>query len=107
LALLALALQFVASFGHVHPEDLLASRQSLTVAGAGHAAADGDADQHEDAGPCGVCWAVQLSGNAQIAAPPLLPLTVVFTRAAICLPPPNLVARPDCQAFQSRAPPRA
>ena len=107
LALLALTLQLIASFGHLHHEDLFGSGQRVAVAAAGNPAFDGDADQHEHSGPCGVCWAVQLLGNAQIAAPPLLPLTVVFTRTAICVPPPNPVALPDCQAFQSRAPPSA
>ena len=107
LALLALALQLIASFGHVHTEDLFAGRQSLTVAGAGNAAADGDADQHERDGFCSLCWAVQVLGHAQIAVPPLLPVAVVFTRTAIGVPPPNPVTLPDCQAFQSRAPPGA
>ena len=107
LALLALALQLVASFGHVHSEDILGSHQRPTIAGAGNPAADRDADQHEHDGLCGVCWAVQLLNNAPVAVPPLLPAAVVFTRTSIRVAPPSPVTLPDCQAFQSRAPPSA
>jgi hypothetical protein len=107
LALLALTIQLIASFGHFHYEDLFASGQRVAVAGAGNPASDGDAGQHEHSGLCGVCWAVQVLGNAQIAGPPLLPVAIVFTRTAICVPRPKPVALPDCQAFQSRAPPSA
>jgi hypothetical protein len=104
LTLPALTLPLIASFGHVHTLNLPGS-QSLTIAG--DPAAYGAADQHEHAGFCGVCRAVQPLSNAQIAVPPLLPVADVFTRTAICVLPPNPVALPDCQAFQSRAPPSA
>ena len=108
MALLALTIQLIASFGHFHHEDLFGSGQGVAVAAAaGSPASDRDADQHEHSGLCGVCWAVQVLGNAQIAGPPLLPVAVVSTRTAIFVPPPNPVALPDCQAFQSRAPPSA
>ena len=75
MALLALTIQLVASFGHFHHEDLFGSGQGVAVAaGAGNPASDRDADQHGRGGLCGMCWAVQLLGNAQIAVPPLLPV---------------------------------
>ena len=108
MALLALTIQIIASFGHFHHEDLFGSGQGGAVAaGAGNPASDRDADQHERGGLCGMCWAVQLRGNAQIAVPPLLPVAVVSTRTAIFVPPTKPVALPKCQAFQSRAPPSA
>jgi hypothetical protein len=105
LALLALTIQFIASFGHFHREHFIEGGHSVAVADAGDPAST--ADRHEDDAPCDVCWAVQLLGNAQIVIPPLLPVPVVFTRAATCVPLPNAVTLPDCRAFQSRAPPSA
>jgi hypothetical protein len=111
LALFALALQIVVSFGHMHRDDLglpPLSGAEQTQAAAGVAA--GPAGQHQQPASddyCPICASIALLATAMPALPPVL-----VTPQAIGYVPPPLASlrRPASQvvlAFQARAPPAA
>jgi hypothetical protein len=107
LALAALALQTVVSFGHVHldgvhsayPAAVIAAFKSQTQPLPGPQPDGGDNDY------CAVCAAIYLAANSFVPRPPPLPVRFVsrpiahFDHAAI-----GFVA-PQRTPFQSRAPP--
>jgi hypothetical protein len=110
VALFALLVQSVLSFGHVH------------IGSTGHAPSfsvahshDNDgatvpAHDHDERSPAGFCaiWAtVNLLSASQIAAPPTLPAQTASS--AVPAPIPTFAAPPEHRraAFRSRAPPLA
>jgi hypothetical protein len=112
LALFALAVQIVLSFGHVHLDGVV--RAPVTVASSHGTAVQaspqnrapsptGDADDY-----CAICASIYLASTSFIPVAPQLPLPAVFTRVAHA---PRLavgiVVEPRRGAFQSRAPPLA
>ena len=112
LALLALALQFVLSFGHFHFHAAQAARTDLSHA---HGlAADEATEQHQPAGhhddhpssePCATCTAASMASQMVVATPTALPLPDAI--GSLCLAPEAefaLLASP-WPAFRSRAPP--
>jgi hypothetical protein len=111
LALLALAVQFVVAFGHIHREDIYGpARPAAAIAAtlpdgsqplpANHPTKHGD-------DYCAICAAVSLLGNSFAAAAPTLPLPSAshaieqFDRVVA------IFIAPRRAAFQSRAPPTA
>jgi hypothetical protein len=109
LALFALALQFVVSFGHVHADELTGKPSEIaTIEHAGESqvlAGDADTDRHDD--HCDICATLHALASAQIATPPSLPVAHAFAHIA---PPINkgvAAAEPRRTSFQSRAPPVA
>src|SRR5262249_40080593 len=77
-ALLPLALQFVASFGHVHVEAFAGHAANASLA---QAVAPGDPPGHDDdhAGKvCDICATLTLLSAAQLAAPPALVVPIAF-----------------------------
>jgi hypothetical protein len=116
LALFAMALQFALSFGHIHPEDIYGAQ--ATVAAAVHAASaavakaekprPGDPSSKHSDDYCAICATMSLLGNSFVAAPPLLPVPQVFSRAVEHVDSVAvLVIAPRRAPFQSRAPPTA
>jgi len=115
VALLALALQLVLSFGHIHSKDLLGHSAPTPIADAliGAALSDDDATtssdragHHEDE-YCAIYAIAALIGSAQQAEPPTLPLPLVLASA----PPPvaveSLSLEQRHRLSQARAPPLA
>jgi hypothetical protein len=113
LALFALALQLVMSFGHIHRDDIYGPARASATAPMALPAADQSqslpADQpskHTD-DYCAICATMSLLGSSFVAAPPQLPLPFAFhavehvDRVAVAI-----VAQRRT-AFQSRAPPAA
>ena len=105
LALLALALQFAAAFGHVHRKDVAKFPQTGLVAVAAPSDAPaGPADP--DHLTCDICATLHLLGASALPAPPALALpvasTLVAASAAALAPAPPLTA-----AFDARGPPQA
>ena len=102
LALLALAIQFVLSFGHFHA--IAAQAAPAFQQASQQAPSNQDSDQ-QPADPCAICAVMALANTALAASPPvlLLPQAVelfyLATEAAF--------VRPDrCSlVFQPRAPP--
>lgn len=109
LALFALALQLVVSFGHVHADEL--TGQPLDIASTEHAgeaqaaAGDTDTDHHDD--HCDICATLYALASAQIAAPPLLPLPRAFGPVEQPIRAHATAANSHRAQFQSRAPPAA
>jgi len=109
LALFALALQLVVSFGHVHAEDL--TGKPLSIASTQHTGApqvladDGDTDHHDHY--CDICATLLALASAQIATPPLLPTARTFARVEAPIEARVAAAEPRRASFQSRAPPIA
>jgi uncharacterized iron-regulated membrane protein len=107
LALIALVLQSVLTFGHVHLRGV-AQHASATIAyrTATHAPSQtpaqipGDNDDY-----CAVCASIFLASNAFAPAPPRLLVPVNFQRVEHSFYPAQLAAKPPRLAFRSRAPP--
>ena len=105
LALFALAIQFVLSFGHFHGVAAKAAPLVQPQAGLTQPLSAPDEDQQRPAEPCAICAVMALANTALAASPPvlLLPQAVelfyLATEAAF--------VRPDrCSlVFQPRAPP--
>lgn len=106
LALLALALQFVLSFDHFHPEDFFPVTAAATHSGAAH----GPARQtpvfpsHDD---CAICLDMQMIAASALPPPvvPALPATVAF----VAYVPPALAEPRSAprRLYRSRDPPIA
>ena len=111
LALLALAVQFVLAFGHIHHDDIYgparpASLIAAAVPGGGQPLPGDQPTKHGD-DYCAICATMSLLGNSFVAMAPALPLPVAsqaieqFDRVAA------IFIAPRRAAFQSRAPPAA
>lgn len=108
LALLALAIQFVLSFSHVHLDGLARAQAFPAYATAfgddGRDAPQAPAANHDPF--CAVCASIQLAGSLICADAPVLDLP-----ALSFVKPETLRARPvaatPCSQFNARAPPLA
>ncbi len=106
LGLLALALQLVLSFAHVHHHEAggaaAMAAGSLEPGSAGQSPAhpDDDGDEH-----CTICWAMAVA--AGIVLPALAAWAFVSRRVTAPLPGPAPAAATAClsRLFQARAPP--
>ena len=110
LALIALALQIVLAFGHVHfhgsaQNPHIAITQSAALAQTkSHAPARIPNDED---GYCAICASIFLASTAFAPAPPQLPLPAKFERVEHLFNVAAAVARRQHLAFRSRAPPVA
>jgi hypothetical protein len=109
LALFALAVQLVLSFGHVHLDDLVpASSVAATAVPEAQAPV---APDHDSDGPghdyCGICALIQLAGTAAASLPPPLAVPALFTRVRHERYFTLAYAVASPHAFQARAPPLA
>jgi hypothetical protein len=109
LALIALALQSVLTFGHVHvrgaAQHASAPAAHRTVAHATSqtpAQVPGDNDDY-----CAICASIFLASSAFTPAPPQLLVPADFERVEHSSYPTQLPAEPPPLAFRSRAPPVA
>jgi hypothetical protein len=111
LALFALALQLVVSFGHVHLEGITRTDPAhFTSATAGHASYSPVAPQPGTGGEddyCPICASVYLTANSFAPAAPVLPLPAVSNVVEHFNNNMPAFAAPRRLAFQSRAPPLA
>lgn len=103
VALFALAIQFVLSFGHFHGIAPVAATPSFQLSSQQLPAPGHDSDQPDDF--CAICAVIALASTVVAAAPPVLPTPQAFEFSH----PPIDVAfdhpRSARAAFQSRAPP--
>ena len=113
LALLALAVQIVLSFGHVHFYAFgLASANATPVATAQDAGAvppGKPAPIHKSDRPvgadCAICALIQLFAISAPAAAPALPLPAGLAPIGLQAPLASALAAPPHFLFQARAPP--
>jgi hypothetical protein len=105
-ALVALAIQLAASFGHMHREDFVHGRPGLTIvtqgAGAG-APIDGD-DDHLT---CDICATVHLAGTLLLPAPPAIALPADITIGRLTAGEQAATLRIPAPPFHARGPPTA
>jgi Protein of unknown function (DUF2946) len=111
LALLALAVQFVVAFGHIHHDDIYGFTRTAAAIAApvpdGGQPLPGDQPTKHGDDYCAICATMSLLGNSFVAAAPTLPLPAAshaveqFDRVAAIF----IASRRA--AFQSRAPPTA
>jgi hypothetical protein len=114
LALLALAVQFVLAFGHIHPQDIFGPLDGVSSStlsalpppeNVQSLSTDQASKQSDDF--CAICAAVSSLNNSFAAEAPHLVLPVA-SRAV--LEPDRLTSisvEQRCASFQSRAPPTA
>jgi hypothetical protein len=107
LALAAMVLQLVLSFGHIHLENLPTGAGVVSVAAskapssqqdpAGHPA--NEADDY-----CAICAAIHLASSSFLPAAPVLPVPFASRRAEQFAPFTFISISLQRAAFQSRAP---
>jgi hypothetical protein len=116
LALLALAIQFALSFGHLHLHGGQRSASALFVlqwalqpaAAVPYAPADPAHDKPGLAGDfCAVCSVMQVASSAVPPAAPVLPLPDAFVRISLDASIDLTLGASPHLLFQARGPPRA
>ena len=113
LALFALAVQLVLSFGHIHREDIFGRTFGWNTAAAAQPAADQSRTAPADRGSnhaddyCAICAATSLLGNSFAAAALQFAVPLVSRAIEHLDGVAAVVAAPRRTAFQSRAPPAA
>jgi hypothetical protein len=105
LALLALAIQFVVSFGHFHGLAAQAAPSVQSLSSLTQPSSSPDEDQQRPGEPCAICAVVALANAALSASPPVLslPQAVAFLYSATDAE--FLHLDHSRLAFQPRAPP--
>jgi hypothetical protein len=110
LALFALAVQFVLSFGHIHRDDIYGPQHRIaaTALPAHHVQLlpTDHSSKHSD-DYCEICATISLLSNSFGVAAPLLPVPVLSYSAEHTDSIAIAVIAPRRTPFQSRAPPQA
>lgn len=107
LALFALAVQIVLSFGHFHGDAVHAASFTPTAI-ANHG--DTPSHPHPDGllpDGCAICATIVLAGTVVAAAPPSLALPATFAIHTADTPRDKATVEASRTAFRSRAPPRS
>lgn len=108
LALFALAVQLVLSFGHIHPEDFWVPGGAPSIAQSGGAAPLAPIDpalpQHDN---CAICVTMAMAASSALPAPVVLPAPRAFGVVVPILPAPLVAVSAPRLPFQTRAPPAA
>ena len=110
LALFALALQFMLSFAHLHPEDIFGPGHTSSTLSAAERSQPLSTDPHPSHNDdyCAICATMYLLGSAPIPeAPALLPQSFVWQRVDAFDHTVAAFVALRRQPFQSRAPPSA
>jgi Protein of unknown function (DUF2946) len=107
LALVAIAINFALSFGHVH---VIAGHGSEGALAAMLGASDHQQAPGHSGGPqgddhCPICIASSAIANAMAASPPAFPLQLTATVVDRTIAPVRLAIALPRAAFQSRGPP--
>ncbi len=113
LALAALALQIVLSFGHVHVDGVRSGAGDHPAAIASKAVVAQASPQSPAQNPggdddyCAICASIYLASTSLTAQAPPLPVPLGFARIAHAFIAERGIAEPRRTAFRSRAPPAA
>jgi hypothetical protein len=110
LALFALAVQGIASFGHVHAEDITGSGRKLALRGCqtGTACApaqDFPAPPSDQDDVCAICALMTLIGSSVLPTPPTIAPAIIQSRVWVPRPVTAILTEPTRSHFQARAPP--
>jgi DUF2946 family protein len=110
LALFALGLQLVVSFGHFHPDAIQRTDAAgATLSPKAHAAKSFPTQQpsQDSDDYCAICASIYLATNSFVPVAPQLPVPSVSHRIERFNPSTAVFIAPRRLAFQSRAPPLA
>jgi hypothetical protein len=102
MALLALSVQLVLAFGHVHAIPAGQAAAMASTSGVLHPS-NGDSDDNDDY--CATCAMLALLAGAQIASAPVVAPPVVLVSGEIAFAPEAVRPVFSRAAFRSRAPP--
>jgi hypothetical protein len=109
LALFALAVQLVGSFGHVHRHNLAAATTRSAIAASGTVLLSERAPSHHPDGSldadCPICALIQLVATSAPAAAPVLSLPPRSGSTGLQAPAELASASSPHFSFQARAPP--
>jgi hypothetical protein len=115
LALFALAVQLVLSFGHIHLEDIYGQARALassspstvlpTTDGSRPLPTDRQSNVPDDY--CAICATIHLLGASFVTEAPQFPLQFVVKTIEHFARPASIFITPQRPPFQSRAPPLA
>jgi hypothetical protein len=110
LALFALAVQFVAAFGHIHKEDFARIPSPGSAAFLATAAEGGrqvpvppSHDDHDLV--CSICASISLAGTLLLPAPPAILVLLMPAETLIPAPAATIARNEERRGFQARAPP--
>jgi DUF2946 family protein len=108
LAIAAMALQLVLSFGHVHVQGI-GHNSPIVTASAQDGAATPDPTQNKPDNDdyCAICASISLLSGSVVAVPPHLPLPVLSYAVEHADRVVSVIIAPRRAPFQSRAPPQA
>lgn len=108
VALVAIALQLVLAFGHVHHDAYShASEIGALTADVGDRGEPAKPAAPHDHDYCAICSVLSLLSGAQGASAPALPVPATILSVAVIVAPETVHAAELRAAFQSRAPPLA
>jgi len=107
LGLLALLVQIVLSFGHIHPEDLRPASAPPVAALAHQSPSQPDTPPGHPDDHCPICMAVQLAASGLVATPPVVTIPSEFSRVAHPATAPRDITVARYVLFRTRAPPTA
>ena len=115
LALAALALQIVLSFGHVHADGIRPAGAHNADVAVAHQIVVAEASRQipvqnpgsADDDYCAICASIYLASTSVISHAPPLPVPLGFQRIAHIYGDARGIAAPRRLAFRSRAPPAA
>jgi hypothetical protein len=102
LALLALAIQFVLSFGHFHG---IAAQAAPAIQQASQQAPSNQDSDHQPADPCAICAVMALANAVLFASPPVLLLPQAVEFLYLTTDAEFVHLDHASVAFQPRAPP--
>lgn len=113
LALFALAIQILLSFGHFHSHDIAQASQSLAPTASASAAvtvspAIYDPDHKSNGSPdfdCPICALIQLAATSVPSVAPALPLPETIEMLRLEAPIALALAYPSRSSFNARGPP--
>jgi hypothetical protein len=111
LALAAMALQLVLSFGHIHLEDFGGAGRGLTSVAASKALSSHQDPSGQPANEaddyCPICAVIHLAASSFVPDAPVLPVPFAFRRTEHFTHFTVVFISPRRALFQSRAPPLA
>jgi hypothetical protein len=108
LAIAAMALQLVLSFGHVHVQGIGHNSPTVTASAQDGAATPDPTQNKPDSDDyCAICASISLLSGSVVAVPPQLPLPVLFYTIEQADRVVIGIIAPRRALFQSRAPPQA
>jgi hypothetical protein len=111
LAMFALAVQLVLSFGHVHLQNLAPATTKSAVPASGTVLLSERAPSHDHGGSldadCPICALIQLIAASALSAPPVLPLPLHSGSTGLQAPAEMASVCSPHFPFEARAPPSA